>query len=119
MKLTVIPVTPFQQNCSLLVCEATGKAAVVDPGGDLDLILAAVREQGATLEKILLTHGHLDHCGGTHALSAEFGLTIEGPHRDEKLSKQTGAPALDPAAASRRPFRRGLPGRPRKCGAMR
>ena len=85
MKLTVIPVTPFQQNCSLLVCEATGKAAVVDPGGDLDLIRAAVREQGATLEKILLTHGHLDHCGGTHALSAEFGLTIEGPHRDESF----------------------------------
>lgn len=85
MKLTVIPVTPFQQNCSLLVCEATGKAAVVDPGGDLDLILAAVREQRATLEKILLTHGHLDHCGGTHALSAEFGLTIEGPHRDESF----------------------------------
>ena len=85
MKVAIIPVTPFQQNCSLLVCEQTNKAAVVDPGGDLELILDAVKAQGAELEKILLTHGHLDHCGGTAQLSQEFGLPVEGPHIDDRF----------------------------------
>lgn len=85
MKVTIIPVTPFQQNCSLLVCEKTSKAAVVDPGGDLELILDAVKQQGVELEKILLTHGHIDHCGGTAQLSQELGLPIEGPHVDDRF----------------------------------
>ena len=85
MKVAVIPVTPFQQNCSLLVCEQTNRAAVVDPGGDLELILAAVKEQGAELEKILLTHGHIDHCGGTAQLSEQLGLPVEGPHSDDRF----------------------------------
>ena len=85
MKVAVIPVTPFQQNCSLLVCEQTNRAAVVDPGGDLELIIDAVNEQGATLEKILLTHGHIDHCGGTAQLSEQFGLPVEGPHVDDRF----------------------------------
>lgn len=85
MKVVVIPVTPFQQNCSLLVCERTNRAAVVDPGGDLELIVDAVNEQGATLEKILLTHGHIDHCGGTAQLSEQFGLPVEGPHVDDRF----------------------------------
>jgi len=85
MKVAIIPVTPFQQNCSLLVCEKTNKAAVVDPGGDLELILDAVKQQGAELEKILLTHGHIDHCGGTAQLSQELGLPIEGPHVDDRF----------------------------------
>ena len=85
MKVAIIPVTPFQQNCSLLVCEQTGKAAVVDPGGDLELILDAVKEQGVEPEKILLTHGHIDHCGGTAQLSQELGLPIEGPHVDDRF----------------------------------
>jgi hydroxyacylglutathione hydrolase len=85
MKVAIIPVTPFQQNCSLLVCEETGHAAVVDPGGDLELILGAVKQQGVMLEKILLTHGHIDHCGGTAQLSKEFGLPVEGPHLDDRF----------------------------------
>jgi len=85
MKIAIIPVTPFQQNCSLLMCEKTHKAAVVDPGGDLDLIRAAVKERGVELEKILLTHGHIDHCGGTAQLSAELGLPVEGPHSDDQF----------------------------------
>jgi glyoxylase-like metal-dependent hydrolase (beta-lactamase superfamily II) len=85
MKVAIIPVTPFQQNCSLLVCEQTKKAAVVDPGGDLELILDAVKQQGAELEKILLTHGHIDHCGGTAELAGELGLPIEGPHLDDRF----------------------------------
>ena len=85
MKVTIIPVTPFQQNCSLLVCEQTNKAAVVDPGGDLDLIREAVKAQGVELEKILLTHGHIDHCGGTAELAQELGLPVEGPHVDDRF----------------------------------
>lgn len=85
MKVAIIPVTPFQQNCSLLVCEQTKKAAVVDPGGDVELILDAVKQQGVELEKILLTHGHIDHCGGTAQLSQQLGLPVEGPHLDDRF----------------------------------
>jgi glyoxylase-like metal-dependent hydrolase (beta-lactamase superfamily II) len=85
VKVAVIPVTPFQQNCSLVVCEATNRAALVDPGGDLDLIERALAESGATLEKILLTHGHLDHCGGTAELRRRHGVPVEGPHEDERF----------------------------------
>jgi len=63
-KAAVIPVTPFQQNCSLLWDDETGKGVVVDPGGEVDRILAGITETGATVERILLTHGHLDHAGG-------------------------------------------------------
>jgi len=85
MKLAIIPVTPFQQNCSLLICEETGRAAVVDPGGDLDLILEAVEQTGVRLEKILLTHGHIDHCGGTAELSKRLDLAVEGPHEEDRF----------------------------------
>lgn len=85
MKVFVIPVTPFQQNCSLIVCEATQRAAVVDPGGDLERIRQAVSEHGATVEKVLLTHGHLDHCGGAKALAEHYGVPIEGPQEAERF----------------------------------
>ena len=65
---TIVPVTAFQQNCSILKCEATGRAAIVDPGGDTGRILAAVKEMGAQVEKILLTHGHMDHCAASEEL---------------------------------------------------
>lgn len=80
-----IPVTPFQQNCTLLWCEDSKRAAVVDPGGDLDKIRAFVHKRGLSLEKILLTHGHLDHVGGTAALSRQLQLPIEGPHRGDQF----------------------------------
>ncbi|MFX1684960.1 MBL fold metallo-hydrolase [Paraburkholderia sp. A1RO-5L] len=85
MKVTLIPVTPFQQNSSLLVCEATRRAAVVDPGGDLDRIEAEIARQGVQLEKVLLTHGHLDHCAGAKELAEKFGVPIIGPHEDERF----------------------------------
>ncbi len=85
MKYTIIPVTPYQQNCSLLVCEKSQKAAIVDPGGDVDLILAALDKQKVELEKIFLTHGHLDHVGATSELASMFSVPIEGPHHDDQF----------------------------------
>lgn len=83
MKFCVIPVTSFQQNCSLLWCDETLDAAVVDPGGDLERIVAAAQRQGVRIVKILLTHGHIDHAGGAGTLAAQLHVPIEGPHEDE------------------------------------
>lgn len=103
LKVAVIPVTPFQQNCSLLICEKSGSAALVDPGGDIDQLLETVEQSGARLEKILLTHGHIDHCGATAELQARLGLPVEGPHIDDQFwidqlpeqSRRFGFPALE------------------------
>ncbi len=84
-RVTVIPVTPFVQNCSLISCEETGKAAVVDPGGEIDRILAVAAKAGVQIEKILLTHGHIDHVGGTAELARRLGVPIEGPHPDDRF----------------------------------
>lgn len=85
MKAVIIPVTAFQQNCSVLWCEDTKKAAVVDPGGEIERIEAAIAEQGVEVEKILLTHGHIDHAGGAADLSEKLGVPIEGPHREDSF----------------------------------
>ena len=85
MKAAIVPVTPFQQNCSILVDEATNRAAIVDPGGDLERVLAALAQTGATLEKILVTHGHLDHCSGAAELRRRTGVPIEGPQREDRF----------------------------------
>ncbi len=76
-----VPVTPFQQNCSIVWCDRTMKGAVIDPGGDLPRVRAEARRLGVTLEQILLTHGHIDHAGGAAALAREQALPIVGPHR--------------------------------------
>ncbi len=85
MKFTIIPVTPFQQNCSLLWCEQTGQAAVVDPGGDIDLVIEAIERARVTPQKILLTHGHIDHAGGTAEIAARLKIPIEGPQREDRF----------------------------------
>ena len=85
MRFAIVPVTPFAQNCSVVWCGKTGVGAVIDPGGDLDRILAKVRSEGVTLEKILLTHAHVDHAGGTAELARTLGLPIEGPHRGDQF----------------------------------
>lgn len=103
MKVTLIPVTPFQQNCSLLVCEKTGRAAVVDPGGGLDRIEQEVARQNVRVEKVLLTHGHIDHCAGAKTLATHYGVPIEGPQEEERFwieklpmqSERFGFPAAD------------------------
>lgn len=84
LSVVVVPVTPFQQNCSVLVCTKTHKAAVVDPGGELDRLLEVVVEQGGTLEKILQTHAHIDHAGATAELAERLGIPIEGPQRADQ-----------------------------------
>lgn len=80
IQAVVIPVTPFQQNCSLLWCTLTRRAAFIDPGGDLDLLVQTAQNQAVKLEKILITHGHIDHCGQAGILARRLGLPIEGPH---------------------------------------
>jgi glyoxylase-like metal-dependent hydrolase (beta-lactamase superfamily II) len=80
LRATIVPVTPFAQNCSIVWCDRTGTGAVIDPGGDLEQVLGTAREQGVRLEKILLTHAHIDHAGGTAELARRLQLPIEGPH---------------------------------------
>lgn len=81
MKYKIIPVTAYQQNCSLIWCENTNKAALIDPGGDVEMLLAEVDGLGLVLEKILLTHGHLDHVGGAKQIATKLGVPIIGPHQ--------------------------------------
>jgi hydroxyacylglutathione hydrolase len=85
MKLEVVPVTAFQQNCSVLWCEKTRRAAIVDPGGDLERVLSVIESHGLTLEKILITHAHLDHAGATAELARRYSLPIEGPHLGDQF----------------------------------
>lgn len=89
MQIRIIPVTSYEQNCSLLCCEASGKAAVVDPGGDVEQILSQVQEAGVEVEKILLTHGHFDHVGGVAELAERLNVPIEGPHEEDRFLIET------------------------------
>jgi len=103
IQVMIVPVTPYQQNCSIIKCQATNKAAVVDPGGDIDRILEAVEKLEATVEKVILTHGHMDHCAASDVLRKRFQVPIEGPHKEdnfwiEKLPescKMSGFPHAD------------------------
>ena len=85
IKYQIIPVTAFEQNCTLLWCDETLRAAVVDPGGDLSRILDAVKKNGLVLEKILVTHGHIDHAGAVVDLAEQLSLPIEGPQREDSF----------------------------------
>ncbi len=85
MRVAIVPVTPLQQNCSLIWCTKTMKGALVDPGGDLDRLKEALVKTGVTLEKILVTHGHLDHCGLAGELAKEQSVPIEGPQEEDRF----------------------------------
>ncbi|MFW2830649.1 MBL fold metallo-hydrolase [Sphingomonas sp. ID0503] len=85
LKAAIIPVTPLQQNCTLFWCTATMRGAFVDAGGDLPRLKAAAAQHGVTIEKLLVTHGHIDHCGSTAVLAKELGVPIEGPHPDDRF----------------------------------
>jgi len=109
LQAVIVPVTPLQQNCTLLWCTATMRGAFVDPGGDLDRLLAVAKQHGVTVEKLLVTHGHIDHCGETGVLREQLGVPIEGPHPDDKFwidlhgetGKQYGVPRAAPFTPDR------------------
>ncbi|SCZ57592.1 MBL fold metallo-hydrolase [Thiohalomonas denitrificans] len=83
MKYRIIPVTSFQQNCSLIWCERTKRAALIDPGGEQERLMSAIRQEGLTLEKVLLTHGHMDHVGVARSLADAAGVPVIGPQRED------------------------------------
>nr|WP_199064118.1 MBL fold metallo-hydrolase [Chromobacterium sp. ASV5] len=85
LKYHILPVTPFAQNCSVLWCDQSGEAAVVDAGGDIDAIRAWLAGQNLVVAKLLLTHGHIDHAGGAARLAEALGAPIEGPERSESF----------------------------------
>ena len=85
IRAIVAPVTQLQQNCTIVWCTATNKAAVIDPGGEVPRLLKAIADNGLVLEKIWITHGHMDHAGGTAALKDATGVPIEGPHKDDQF----------------------------------
>ncbi|MCK9986130.1 MAG: hydroxyacylglutathione hydrolase [Azoarcus sp.] len=85
IQLRIVPVTPFEQNCSIVWCDKTMRGAVVDPGGDLERIRAAADKLGVKIEKLLITHGHIDHAGGTAKLARELGVPIEGPQEEDRF----------------------------------
>lgn len=104
IQILIIPVTAFQQNCSLVWNRETKLGAVVDPGGDVPVILSAIKEHGVTVEKIVLTHGHIDHVGGAADLAKELSVPVEGPHEADRMliervkdqAKQFGMPDVKP-----------------------
>ena len=83
--VSVFPVTPLQQNCTLVWCRKTLKAAIIDPGGSVDGLLRGVAKQGVTLDAIWITHGHLDHAGGAAEMQEKTGLEIIGPHVEDQF----------------------------------
>lgn len=85
IRAMIAPVTPLQQNCTIVWCVKTNRAAIIDPGGEVDKLMAALAQNGLTLEKIWITHGHLDHAGGTQAIKELTGVPIEGPHPDDQF----------------------------------
>jgi glyoxylase-like metal-dependent hydrolase (beta-lactamase superfamily II) len=85
LRYHTVPVTPFQQNCSIVWCDDTKRAAIIDPGGDLPQLLDEVERLGVTLEQIWLTHAHIDHAGATAQLAREQGLPIIGPHEGDQF----------------------------------
>jgi hydroxyacylglutathione hydrolase len=109
MKCAIVPVTAYQQNCSILICEQTRRAALVDPGGEVPRLRDALGQLGVTLEKVLLTHGHLDHCAAADTVRQEFGVPIEGPHAEDAFwidqlpaaSKRLGFPPAEPFVPDR------------------
>jgi glyoxylase-like metal-dependent hydrolase (beta-lactamase superfamily II) len=85
LQAAIIPVTPLQQNCCLIWCTKTMRGAFTDPGGDLPKLRDVIRQTGVTVEKILLTHGHIDHCGSAGMFAEELGVPIEGPHEEDRF----------------------------------
>lgn len=110
LRAGIIPVTPFQQNCTILFDDGGKHGVVVDPGGDIDRVLSAIAENGLTIEAIWLTHGHIDHAGGAMELKEALGVDIIGPHEADvplltNLEKQAAMFGLDGAVRNCTPDR--------------
>lgn len=109
LKAMIVPVTPFQQNCTILWDSQSGSGVVVDPGGDVARIREAIAAEGVKVERILITHGHIDHVGGAADLAAELGVPVEGPHEAdrpliERVAEQAvqfGVPDVKPVTPDR------------------
>ena len=109
LQCTIVPVTPYQQNCSIIRCAQSGRAAIVDPGGEADRILEAARRLDAAVEKVILTHAHVDHCSAADVIRRQLGVPIEGPHRDDafwldqlpEACRMSGMPPADPFTPDR------------------
>ncbi|WP_295542935.1 MBL fold metallo-hydrolase [uncultured Pseudacidovorax sp.] len=104
LRYQILPVTPFQQNCSLVWCDATHQAALIDPGGEIDRLIAAAESRGLQLAQLWLTHAHIDHAGGTGELAERLGLPIVGPHPGDQfwidgLPQQSAMFGFPPARA--------------------
>lgn len=102
----MVPVTAYAQNCTFVTCESTGISAVIDPGGQIPELVSLVESRGIRLQKILLTHGHLDHCGGAAQLAEALDIPIIGPHKDDQfwidqLPEQSSRMGFDPAESFR------------------
>jgi glyoxylase-like metal-dependent hydrolase (beta-lactamase superfamily II) len=102
----IVPVTPFEQNCTILFDDETREGVVVDPGGDVDIILSAIRDNGLQIKHIWITHGHIDHAGGAMDLKDALGVDIIGPHEADR-------PLLE--NLEKQALRFGLPGGVRNC----
>ena len=85
MKFLINPVTQFEQNCSLVICEQTNQSAFIDPGGDVDKLIEVLETSNSNLSKILITHGHIDHCGIASDLHKKLSVPIIGPHQDDEF----------------------------------
>lgn len=109
LRYHIVPVTPFAQNCSVVWCDATREAAIIDPGGDLDQVLAEVERLGLDVRQIWLTHAHIDHAGGAGELAQRLSLPIVGPHPGDQFwidalpqqSQMFGFPPARPFAPTR------------------
>ncbi|WP_299934475.1 MBL fold metallo-hydrolase [uncultured Nitratireductor sp.] len=121
LRAGVIPVTPFQQNCTILFDEETKVGVVVDPGGEVDRIRAAIEESGIAVEAIWLTHGHIDHAGGAMDLKEALGVPLIGPHEDDRellsnLENQARMFGLDQSVRNVTPDRYLTEGETVSCG---
>lgn len=85
LRIATVPVTAFEQNCSVMWCTRTMRGVLIDAGGDLDRLKLAIERTGITVEKLLVTHGHMDHCGMTGVLARDLGVPIEGPQIEDKF----------------------------------
>ncbi len=85
LKVEIIPVTAFQQNCSLVWCDNTMEGALVDPGGDKELLLERVAHHGVKITQLLITHAHIDHAGAAADLSEQLNAPVVGPHEADQF----------------------------------